>query len=160
YGIGRTCLAGLALLEANVPVNDPAVKTITAQVRNAAYTQNQTYQVALCLMYLDRLGDPADVPLIQALGARLLIGQTANGGWGYPWGPAAGQNDEKFLRAIKPDQPAGKLHPDVEKYWQALVAGRNQGGPPMGADDNSNTQFGVLALWMARKHGVPVEGAL
>src|SRR5262249_39768784 len=27
-------------------------------------------------------------------------------------------------------------------------------------DDNSNTQFGVLAVWAARKHGVPVEAAL
>jgi hypothetical protein len=27
-------------------------------------------------------------------------------------------------------------------------------------DDNSNTQFGLLAVWMSRKHGVPVDGAL
>ena len=58
HGIGPTCLAGLALLEAGRPVNDPSVKTITERVRSAAYTQNRTYQTSLCLMYLDRLGDP------------------------------------------------------------------------------------------------------
>jgi hypothetical protein len=30
----------------------------------------------------------------------------------------------------------------------------------MHGDDNSNTQFGVLGVWVARKHGVPVESAL
>jgi hypothetical protein len=156
YGVGGTCLAGLALLEAGTPANDPAVKAITAAVRDAAYTQNSTYQVALCLMYLDRLGDPADVPLIQALAVRLLIGQTANGGWGYQCGGAVPADDAKRLRAMKADQPAGQLHPEVKQYWQALSAARTQ----QTGDDNSNTQFALLAVWMARKHGVPVDSAL
>ena len=29
-----------------------------------------------------------------------------------------------------------------------------------GADDNSNTQFALLALWAARRHDVPTEQAL
>ncbi|MBY0460611.1 MAG: hypothetical protein K2V38_25115, partial [Gemmataceae bacterium] len=56
--LGGTCLAGLALLEAGTPANDPAVKTVTEIVRESSYKQTTTYQIALCLMYLDRLGDP------------------------------------------------------------------------------------------------------
>ena len=157
HGIGPTCLAGLALLEAKVPPTDKAVEAITAQVRNAAYTQTRTYQVALCLMYLDRLGDPADVPMIQALAARLLVGQNAQGGWGYETVGAVSAADEKRLRAMKP-ATAGRIHPEVEEYAKALSAARATSG--LGGDDNSNTQFAVLAVWLARKHGVPVERAL
>jgi hypothetical protein len=162
-GIGPTCLAGLALLEANVPVNDPAIKTITGLVRDSAYRDTKTYPIALCLMYLDRHGDPADVPLIQALAMRLLVGQTNSGGWGYSCLVSVPPEDEKRLRALKADQPAGKLHPEIKAYGEALAATRAQQGLPVtqvGGDDNSNTQFGVLAIWMARKHGVPVENAL
>jgi hypothetical protein len=161
HGIGATCLGGLALLEAGVPVNDPAVKRITESVRQAAYSQTRTYPVSLCLMYLDRHGDPADVPLVQALAVRLLASQSPQGGWGYETVAAVGQADEQRLRAMKPGQ-AGKFHPEVEKYYEALRGARAAGGnaPALGTDDNSNTQFGVLALWLSRKHGVPVDGAL
>jgi hypothetical protein len=30
----------------------------------------------------------------------------------------------------------------------------------MGRDDNSNTQFAMIALWAARRHGIPVEQTL
>jgi hypothetical protein len=163
HGIAGTALVGLALLEAGVPANDPAVKNITEQVRNESYKQTNTYPIALCLMYLDRFGDPADVPRIQMLAVRLLVGQTNNGGWSYTCIAVVSPDDEKRLRAVKADQAAGKLHPEIEKYGQTLMAARNQGAVPgvtAGGDDNSNTQFGLLAVWMSRKHGVPVENAL
>jgi hypothetical protein len=158
HALGATCLAGLALLEAGVPANDPAVKNITVAVRNASYGQNRTYAVALCLLYLDRHGDANDVPLIQMLAVRLLAGQTSNGGWGYQCTETVNADDQKRLRAMKADQPAGKLHPEVERYAAVLAAARNQPGAAGGiGDDNSNTQFGVLAVWAARKHGMPPD---
>ena len=42
-----------------MPANDPVIKTLTKQVRDAAVSQIRTYQISLCLMYLDRLGDLA-----------------------------------------------------------------------------------------------------
>ena len=45
-------------------------RIITA-VRDASYSQSKTYQVSLCILFLDRLWDPADVPLIQTLAVRL-----------------------------------------------------------------------------------------
>lgn len=157
YGIGPACLSGLALLEAGVPVTDKAVATITAMVREAALAENRTYQIALCLMYLDRLGDKADVPLIQVLAIRLLAGQSSQGGWSYECVANVSAADIQFLRGIKPGED-GKLHPDVARYAQAVVGNRGIGRAM--TDDNSNTQFGVLALWMARKHGVPVDDGL
>ncbi len=160
YGIGPTCLAGLAILEAGTPGTDPAVKTITDSIRAAAFTQTRTYQIALCLMYLDRYGEPADEPLIQALAARLLVGQNGNGGWGYECIAAVSQGDIDRLKAMKPEK-AGKLHSEVEKYGQALAAAKGAAGvTPVGGDDNSNTQFAILAVWLSRKHGVPVDGSL
>ncbi len=165
HGIGGTCLAGLAMLEAGTPVNDPAVKTVTDLVRDASYAQHKTYPVALCLMYLDRFGDPGDVPLIQMLAARLIVGQSTNGGWDYSCVGAVPAADEALLRkSFKENQlVAGgangkppKLHSVVAEYGKALFAAHTQGG----SDDNSNTQFAVMAVWMSRKHGAPVEDAL
>lgn len=152
--IGAACMAGLAMLEYGVPGADPAIKTITAAVREAAYKQNRTYGISLCLMYLDRYGEPSDLPLIQFLAVRLLAGQTVNKGWSYECVPAIPQADEQRLRAIKPGVPA-KFHPEVARYAESL---RGTGGGV--ADDNSNTQFAVIAVWMSRKHGVPVDAAL
>jgi hypothetical protein len=156
YGIGQTCLSGLAILEAGIPANDPSIALITERVRTASYSQTRTYQVSLCLMYLDRLGDPNDVPLIQMLAVRLLVGQNGNGGWTYNLCPAPSATDIQRLKAIKADQPPGKMHPVIEQYAQS-IAGTREPGP---GEDNSNTQFAVLAVWVARKHGVNVERAL
>lgn len=159
HALGATCLSGLALLEAGVPPTDPAVQRITQIVREAAYTQVQTYQISLCLMYLDRLGDANDVPLIQALAVRLLVGQRPqSGGWGYGCIAGVSREEVQFLQALRPHGKAGQLHPDVERYAHALFSRRNPNDSV--GDDNSNTQFAVLALWLARKHGVPVDAAL
>lgn len=166
YGIGPAALVGVALLEARVPADDPAIKAITAAVREAAYSQNKTYQTALCLLYLDRLEDPADVPLIQVLALRLLAGQQGNGGWGYDTASSPTAEQVQWLKAnlkVEPpkqpvdpkSKPAPRLHPDVATYASSI---QRPGG--MGPSDNSNTQFAILGLWLARKHGVPVEAAM
>jgi len=176
-GIGGVALAGLALLEAKTPAGDEAIKAIAAAVREAAYKETKTYSVALCLLFLDRLENPADVPLIQMLAARLVAGQNAKGGWSYECVDAVPEADEKLLRAglkeqqlvggsgpaapVKSPDPgprptAGRLHPVVEKYTAALW---NRRGADKG-DDNSNTQFAIIAVWASRKHGFPADHAL
>jgi len=189
HGIGPAALAGLAILEAGAPPGDPAVGAVAAAVREATYTENRTYQLALCLVFLDRLGDPADRPRIQLLAVRLLAGQNDQGGWTYTCIEPVPAAAEHALRAglearqlvagdrpapappaPAPPAPAGKagavgklgvagtLHADVVKYQrtlEAVGAGRHER-----KDDNSNTQFGILGVWVARRHGVPVEPAL
>src|SRR5579872_2301747 len=98
--IGRTALAGIAMLEGEVAINDPNLKTITELVRTASWSQYKTYELSLCLMYLDRLGDSKDEVLIQILAVRLLAGQTPFGGWNYNCVTEPNQKEVDELRAI------------------------------------------------------------
>jgi hypothetical protein len=80
HGTGSAALSGLAMLEGGVGTNDATLQNITQLVRAYALAETKTYHVALMAVYLDRLGDPADVPYIQFLGARLYSGMTNDGG--------------------------------------------------------------------------------
>src|SRR5947209_8494889 len=85
---GATALAGLALLEGGVPPTDLAVSKAADVVRKDALTATYNYSVSLAIMFLDRLGDPQDIPLIESLAVRVLGGQNLRlpihqGGWGY-----------------------------------------------------------------------------
>jgi hypothetical protein len=76
-------LPGLALLESAVRPGDPAVQTAARFVRNAAGTLTYTYDISLAILFLDRLGEGRDRPLVRSLALRLAAGQTSLGGWSY-----------------------------------------------------------------------------
>ncbi len=80
---GEMGLIGLALLESGVPADDPAVAACVNTVRSSGPACNNTYEMAICLWFLDRLGDPKDEDLIHDLGARLIAGQLEHGKWTY-----------------------------------------------------------------------------
>ncbi len=181
--MGTAALAGLALLESGVDEKNPSMQNIIKYVRAGCLQQTGTYEVSLCLMFLDRLGQPEDEPFIQMLGARLMYGQGATGGWSYQSGALLSKKEESRLRSVfvKDAKPAPEpkkdaepkaetvrptLHPEVGKIINRLQDPRNQIG--IGGDlitdivkdgDNSNTQFAALALSCARRHGVPMEGS-
>ncbi|HEV3142474.1 MAG TPA: hypothetical protein VGZ47_01165 [Gemmataceae bacterium] len=176
---GAAELAAIALLEAGVPLNDPAIMAIAAKARGAALEESQTYNMALTILLLDKLEDPADVPMIQALGIRLLAGQAPNGGWTYSCPQLTSEEITRLRNAAanagknqpKKDSPEASggaaKRPDLSKEAEdikaRLVNNMNPGASfaPNGQnDDNSNTQFAVLGLWTARRYGVPVEKAL
>lgn len=177
HGIGETALVGLAMLEANIPPSDGAMKKVIDQVRAAALEQTQTYAVALTVLFLDRLGDPSDVPVIQMLGLRLYAGMNPNGGWGYStWEQPPDANElVRLKKALQenqletapkpgggsggPGQAGGKLHPEVAKYANAVGQAIRARGRASVGDDNSNTQFGMIALWVACRNGLPGRDA-
>ncbi len=81
--IGYTAIAGLTLLECQVPADDPAVVRAANFIRGHVADLNRTYELSLAILFLDRLGSPRDRTLIQGMALRLLAGQNDAGGWTY-----------------------------------------------------------------------------
>ena len=190
HGLGQSALAGIAMLEAGVPPADPSVQQVTLFVRTRALSETQTYDLALALIFLDRLKDPRDEPLIQVLGVRLYHGLNVAGGWTYGSWDAIPQNEAQRLAYVlyppggrrppptpAPDKPPdtgfptaprsadprpnglGSLHPEAARQLIAVRREIAVSGRPGVGDDNSNTQFGLVALWVATRHGLVVDDA-
>ncbi len=172
--IGATALAGLTLLECGVKSDDKAVVRAADTVRAVSVNLTHNYSICLSILFLDRLGDPEDIPLIESLTVRLLAGQTSTGGWGYlcpPLGDAEVRRLQTKLAARReligrrdPPNPGfvhrgeKDLSPEIR---QQLALLKRSGTPAVSAFcDNSNTQFATLALWVGRRYGLPVDNAL
>lgn len=161
YGVGAAALAGLALLEAEVPPNDPAIAAIAKAVRETGLGEIKTYNLALDVLFLDRLNDPRDVPLIQYLGARLIVGQNNFGGWSYTCGEAPPPAEQLRLASALRPTGAGGLHPEAAKVLRFNRGTGARGGyTDLGGDDNSNTQFAIIGTWVAQRRGVPASAAI
>jgi hypothetical protein len=178
--IGATALAGLTLLECGAAADDKAVVAAANAVRRVTATGlTHTYSIALSILFLDRLGDPQDVPLIESLTVRLLAGQKSSNGWAYDCPPIAATESRRLAATLEGRKElAGRREPpkpgaprrtvkDLPREIQEQLAqidrmggGGMPGIPGMGMSDNSNTQFATLALWVGRRHGLPVERAL
>lgn len=232
HHVGLAALPGLTLLECGVSANDPLVKKAARHVRESVKEVQDTYEIALSILFLDRLGDPQDEPRIRSLALRLLAGQTEHGGWTYTC-PALRPNDEKNLLTVLrhhdpvergvagPDRPgldkpsgetsavgavpvpkptgpgpAGSTIPLAPPVHKNTTGTMELGLPPTAAEarkalealplhlrgarapdrlprrpgrgsgrlhdgsDNSNTQFAILGVWVAGRHGVPTGIAL
>jgi hypothetical protein len=73
----------LALIESGLTPKDPVVAALARRAREAAISAPNTYQISLLIMFLDRVGEKDDEPLIQFLTLRLLSGQATDGSWSY-----------------------------------------------------------------------------
>lgn len=146
-------LPALTLLECGVPASDPAVQKAANLVRAQAPGVNvrSTYQLALAILFLDRLEEyrnreERDRGLIQHLALRLIAGQRSDGGWNYDCPELDPQKVPQFLALLA---TPGKT---LEEWHKAV------GSPfPAGDWDNSNTQFAILALWVAQRHQVNID---
>ena len=163
--VGYAALPGLTLLECGVPAPDPAIQKAADFVRASAPTLEDTYQLSLAVLFLDRLGDPRDRALLQTFALRLLAGQRARGGWGYLCPLLEPTSEHRLLHALR----AGSTKQEVLPELNTKSAKHRSGVPGRtfteidstgGLGDNSNTQFALLALWAARRQGVPVDQAL
>src|SRR5262245_14226249 len=81
--VGYTALPALTLLECGVSPKDDRIQRAAAIVRRSARTLATTYELSLAILFLDRLGEARDRPLIQTFAARLIAGQCLTGGWSY-----------------------------------------------------------------------------
>jgi hypothetical protein len=175
--MGPTALAGLTMIECGVSKEDPAVQKALAYVRDAATGKNnapgadQTYDIALSILFLDRYGSKRDIQVIESLTVRLMAGQNSQGGWTYDCPTVAPDEmlrlQENMLqtgdrpRDTKKRATLEELPPQIRDQLKQIGAvqplGRVVG---FGPGDNSNTQFATLGLWVGRRHGLPVEQAL
>jgi hypothetical protein len=224
HALGYAALPALTLLECNVPAKDPVVQRAASVVRRHAHLVNDTYDLALALLFLDRLGDKSDRALIQKIGLRLVAAQTEAGGWNYDCPiltkpemaklmlflqqarppaaqllslPAGAASEQKALpgapsasslgrsgtqptkpKSVSKDSPAAKTKPalrleslpaNVRRLPIVNAIAKPKGMEKANArlmpflptrDDNSNSQFALLALWAARRHDVPTERTL
>lgn len=166
---GATALAGIALLEAGVSPHDPQVERAANRVRKSVADLTQTYSISMSIVFLDLLHDARDDYLIQILALRLLRGQQIDGSWGYECGPLSDEQKHTVSLRVHEAQsreaapiPEGttsapsSLPEDIREGLKALQSRQRINNRP----DNSNTQFAVLALWVARRRGIPAEEAL
>jgi hypothetical protein len=146
HPVGLTALPGLTLLECGVPRDDPRVQAAAAYVRSAVPKLDRTYELSLCILFLDRLGEPGDRPLIQAMALRLIAGQSLTGGWAYTCPVLEPLEERQLMLALQKTKPASNLdlflpapgeRPPPElfvpgkggKSPDLAVPGRKPGGP-------------------------------
>jgi hypothetical protein len=151
---GAVALAGLTLLECGTSADDPAVQQALKSVRGQARQLTFTYSISLAILFLDRFNNPKerkvdanDRELIKNMALRLIAGQNRNAGWGYYCDVLTSYSEQNLLKQLREDN-----------FQPGTFSG--SGGLLKDRDDNSIGQFATLALWAARKHGVPVRPCL
>lgn len=113
--IGATALAGLTLLECGAKEDDKDVLRAADAVRKASIDLTNTYSVSLSILFLDRLGDPNDEPLIESLTVRLLGGQDgASGGWSYDCPPPSAEDKQRLQLKLN-ERKGGESRRDSSK---------------------------------------------
>lgn len=133
HAVGITALCTIALIENGVPLTEPAVQGGYNYVKENSGNLKNTYDLALSVVLLSRIGDRRDKPRIRTLAARLVAGQLETGGWTY----TCPQVDTEVLES------PSKL-PKLKE----------------GFGDNSCTQFAVLGLWVASRTGLNIDRTL
>jgi hypothetical protein len=169
--MGATALAGRTLLECGAGRDDPGVVKAAEAVRKDAITCHDTYSLALAILFLDRLSEPRDVALVESMAVRLLAGQdTTTGGWSYECPQPSAEEVRRLEAHLR--RPAGAdmaLPPDGRRKQKDLPAairkqlsllGKAAAAAVPEGGDNCNTQFAALALWTARRYGIPVTEAM
>ncbi|NLX58375.1 MAG: DUF4159 domain-containing protein [Phycisphaerae bacterium] len=138
YPVGQTGLALLAMLEAGVTLDDPALRAAFTYVMETP--TDHTYEVAIQAMVLAKLPKDSlgrsERRAMEALLRRFVEWQAQDGMWTY-W----------LLdpRRVPPAEHSG---------WGRVVGSTWRDAFKSG--DRSNTQFAVLALWEMSKRGVEI----
>jgi len=130
HEVGITSLCAVALIENGTEITDPVVQNAEKYVKGNYIETVSTYDIALAILFLSRMGDNDNRGAIRDLAARLVAGQNTDGGWGYSC-------------------------PKVRAAY--LSGGGDRPDPPKGPGDNSCTQFAVLGLWVSSRWNVDID---
>src|SRR5262249_10109092 len=154
--------------------DDPSVQKIATYLRERSGKIGQTYCLTTAIFFLDRLGNPRDKDLIESFALRIIAGQNSWGSWTYACPILTKDEEQKLLGFLKTRNYADPENPSIKdsdfdaavkelpSKLRELPVAQKKYTPRFGDSpgDNSNTQFGLLALWIAKRHGVPVQPAL
>jgi hypothetical protein len=174
---GATSLAAYTLLECGVSPNDPIIRKAAGVIRKGVPGVTKTYDAATAILFLDRLGDPDDLPLIEALSLMLMASQTPYNGWHYVCEPLPKPIQDRLGEHLKkqaegeprklPEKPGERKPRDPSQVSKDImeIANAINRAPVLPQQqsvkgDNSNTHLALLALWVARRAGMPTERAL
>jgi hypothetical protein len=155
--VGLVALPGLTLLECGVPAEDSHVQKAAQHIRRAIPRLDQTYDLALSILFLDRLGDPGDKKLIQTCALRLVAGQTPAGGWHYVCPNLTSEEERDLLTVLQQTRPTSRL--------DLFVQGPNGSAPPgfisqrPGAPDGKSIQDDSVESKLLPEGGIlPLPG--
>ncbi len=146
HRLGVTALAGLALMENGVSPDHTTIQRAREIVVSLAASSRQTYDLTLAILFLarqqkGRRGESD--PMIQELAGRLSAGNH-EGIWDYtvPLRPRETESSPGLLRR------GGERSKNLRRRANS------------GSGDHSNTQFALLGLWAAGRHGFDPDGDL
>src|SRR5438105_6311115 len=112
HPVGVTALAGLALMECGMDASDLALRAAASFIIAQTKSLEDTYDLSLAILFLDRLGGAKYKGRIQTLALRLIAGQTLTGGWSYECPTlSVSQQSEllKILRQLEQIEKAGAV---------------------------------------------------
>ncbi|HEV3116491.1 MAG TPA: hypothetical protein VGY58_05530 [Gemmataceae bacterium] len=117
HRVGYAALPAMALLECGVSPNHSTVQKAAAFLGEASAKEGNTYDLALTIMFLDRLiealGDGSasvlqkeqSIEVIRVLAFRLIAGQTVTGGWTYSCPAIDRLQHEQLRKALEAKRP-------------------------------------------------------
>jgi VWFA-related protein len=155
HRLGMTALAGLAVLENGVAADDSSIGRARDVVEALSRRSDQTYDLALAILFLARAQQGrrgAADSLIQSLAQRLAAGDQ-EGMWTYQV-PLEEAIDNQSTRARAGREKRGRERERPRRKPARRFAMFAAPG------DNSNTQFALLGLWAAGRHGFDPDAAL
>ena len=150
-------------------MGDAAVKKVAAYIRQEVPEMDRVYDLSLSVIFLNKLAEPGDEPLIESLAVRLLASQENKGGWEYGAEQPNGAERTRLAKLILDTEEcaaralSSKTRPRTPPEMAKDIARQLQAARLPSKDflgDNSNTQFAMMAVWVARRHGLPVQNCL
>src|SRR5262249_39924383 len=129
HPVAYAALPALTLLECGVEPDDLQMKRAALFVRLNYGKLDRTYDLALTLLFLDRLADKKDRKIIQTLALRLIAGQSPTGGWSYKCPILTAAEHRSLLSVLQ------KLNPKRE----SPKSKKDPGKSPLAGTDKKDT---------------------
>ncbi len=161
--VGATSLVVLALANAGVPADDPAMRKALDWIRRQEPTD--TYSVSLQTQALAMISPAADLPILERNVRWLEDAQTADGraagAWSYGANRGGGDNSNSQFAVLglhEAERAGVRVSPLVwkqaERYWTACQRGDGSWGYTAGGGNGtgSMTCAGIASVWIAAEH--------